>query len=95
VSDDFRPFCEEVVKEALKQGIRAEVDQGGRSIGKQIKIANQEKVPMLAVIGENEVNSKTITCAMRKGGDIGTMPIAEAVQKLADAVAQAVEPAEV
>ena len=44
VSDDFRPYCEEALKAAKAAGIRAEIDVGGRSLGKQIKVSNQQKV---------------------------------------------------
>jgi len=41
VSDDFLPHCEAAVAKLAAAGVRAEVDPGGRSVGKQIKIANQ------------------------------------------------------
>jgi threonyl-tRNA synthetase len=41
VSDDFLPYCQAAVAKLAAAGVRAEVDQGGRSVGKQIKIANQ------------------------------------------------------
>eukprot|EP00967_Tisochrysis_lutea_P130860 scaffold226857_cov27-Tisochrysis_lutea.AAC.2 len=44
VSDDFLPYCEAAVAKLAAAGIRAEVDQGGRSVGKQIKVANQVRV---------------------------------------------------
>ena len=34
----------QVLNAALAEGLRAEIDVGGRSIGKQIKVANAEKV---------------------------------------------------
>ena len=40
-----RPCCEQVEAAALRAGIRVEIDQGGRSVSKQIKIANRDKVP--------------------------------------------------
>ena len=51
VSDDYRPYCEEVLAAAKAAGIRAEIDQEAL-LGKQIKVSNQEKVSLYAVIGE-------------------------------------------
>merc|ERR1719201_2587758 len=64
VSDDFRPYCEEVYAAAKAAGVRVEIDQGGRSVGKQIKVANQDKLPCYAVIGAKEIESQSlsITC---------------------------------
>jgi len=96
VSDEFRPFCERVRAAALEAGVRVEVDPGGRSLRKQVKVANEEKVPILAVVGEKEVESSSLTLARRKGGDSGPMlPIAEAVARLAEAQRRAKEPHEV
>jgi len=95
VSDDFRPFCDEVVAAATAAGLRAEVDVGGRSLSKQIKVANQEKIPMLAVVGKDEVESRTLNLTPRKGGELGRLPFEEAVARLVEAEKLAVEPLEV
>ena len=88
VSDDFRPYCEEVQAAAKAAGIRMEIDQGGRSVGKQIKVANNDKVPLYAVIGEKEVAAKSLSFMCRKEGtllDLGEIPYAAAVATMAEA----------
>jgi len=94
VSDDFKPYCKEVVAACKRAGIRAEVDIGGRSLGKQIKISNQQKVPMYAVVGAAEVEGRSLALTSRKGGDLGSMALDEAVAKMADAQEKSVEPHE-
>merc|ERR1719502_41993 len=81
VSDDFRPYCEEVVEAARKAGLRVEIDQGGRSVGKQIKVANQDKLPCYAVVGANEIEAGSLSITCRKEGmdgvelvDVGSVP---------------------
>jgi len=71
VSDDFRPYCEEVAAAAKAAGLRVEIDQGGRSVGKQIKVANQDKLPCYAVIGAKEVEARSLSITCRKEGDEG------------------------
>merc|ERR1719163_1522026 len=88
VSDDFRPYCEEVAAAAKAAGLRVEIDQGGRSVGKQIKIANQDKVPLYAVIGEKEIGSKSLSLQYRKDGglvDLGELAFADAVSAMGEA----------
>merc|ERR1719440_2228890 len=80
VSDDFLPFCNEVVAKAKQAGLRAEVDPGGRSLGKQIKIASAEKVAVFGVA--------------RKGGDLGSFSVDEAVAMMAAAQRTYLEPHE-
>jgi len=85
VSDAFRPYCEEVMAAAKQAGIRMEIDQGGRSVGKQIKMANQDKVPLYAVVGEKEIAGRSLSLMCRKDGgliDLGEIPMQEAINKM-------------
>jgi len=94
VSDEFLPYCNAAVQQLKAAGVRAEVDQGGRSIGKQIKVANTDKVPLLCVVGAKEAEAGTLKLEMRKGGGLGDLPLDAAVALLAAAAAKAVEPIE-
>jgi len=88
VSDDFRPYCEEVAAQAKAAGLRVEIDQGSRSVGKQIKVANQDKVPLYAVVGEKEVEARSLSFMCRKDGglvNVGEIPLDEAVRRMASA----------
>ena len=69
-----------------------EVDQGGRSLGKQIKICNAEKIPLFAVVGKEEVEGRSLALKSRKKGDMGSMGLAEAISHLATASEGYVEP---
>jgi len=89
VSDDFLPYCEEVAAAAKAAGLRVVVDPGGRSVGKQIKIANQEKVPCYAVIGAKEVEAQSLSITCRKEGsdgveliDVGAVPYKQAIAQM-------------
>ena len=95
VSDDFKPFCEEVVAAAKAAGIRAEVDPGSRSLGKMIKVANAEKIPLLAVVGKDEVAGRSLSLSSRKGGQLGSFSVDAAIAKMATAVETSVEPHEI
>jgi len=85
VSDDYRPYCEEVRAAAVAAGLRVEIDIGGRSLGKQIKVSNQEKVACFAVIGEKEVDGRSLALTSRKGGDLGSFDLEEALAKMVHA----------
>jgi len=89
VSDDFRPYCEEVAAAAKQAGVRVEVDQGGRSVGKQIKVANQDKLPCYAVIGAKEIEGNSLAITCRKEGrdgvelvNLGTIPYEHVISRM-------------
>jgi len=91
VSDDFRPYCEEVKAAAEKAGIRAEIDIGGRSLSKQIKVGNTEKIAVLGVVGKEEIEQRTLTLTSRKGGKLGSMGFEDAIARMAVAVESSIE----
>jgi len=68
VTDDFRPFCEDVVKKAKALGIRAEIDSSDDRLGKMIRNAELEKIPVVAVVGQKEIDSNQLAIRTRKGG---------------------------
>jgi threonyl-tRNA synthetase len=66
-----------LVAEQLKLlGYRVEVDQSRERLGKQIRNAELAKIPIIAVIGEREMVSDTLSIRTRKAGDHGSLTIA-------------------
>jgi threonyl-tRNA synthetase len=94
VSDDFLPYCERVVEAARAAGLRAEVDVGGRSLGKQIKISNAEKISAFAVVGKAEVEAQSLALTSRVAigelapGELGSYGMREAIELMAAAAAE-------
>ena len=46
-------------------------------MGKQIRNAELEKIPVVAVVGKREDETQTLSIRTRQQGDIGTMNITE------------------
>jgi len=69
---------ETLVRSMKEQRFRLEADTSGEKIGAKIRHHLwQEKVPLVAVIGDNEVDSGTVAVRSRKDGDLGTMKVEE------------------
>lgn len=90
VSDTFLPYAKEVVQKMRALGIRAEVDTSGDRLPKQIRNAEKEKIPVMAVVGEKEVESNTLSIRIRAAGgksqDIGAIPVAEVMERMKRAI---------
>ncbi|GAB4345669.1 MAG: threonine--tRNA ligase [Cyanophyceae cyanobacterium] len=76
VGDDFRPFAEKVVAQMRLLGIRAEVDQSGDRLGKIVRTAEKEKVPVMAIVGAQEVENNALSVRTRSAGDLGAIAVA-------------------
>lgn len=86
VTDDARLFCERVVADGKRHGVRVEVDTSGERLGKMVRNAEQERLPLMAIVGERELGSGMLSLRSRKSGDIGSISIEETFERLKIAV---------
>ena len=86
VTDDLMPFANQVMREMVAHGIRAEVDQSGERLGKLIRKAEQDKIPVMAVIGVKEVESNALSIRTRATGDLGLMEVTKVIERMEQAI---------
>jgi threonyl-tRNA synthetase len=60
VSDKFMDYSKEVVEKLKEKNIRCELDNSNESLGKKIRNAELLKTPYMLVVGEKEVENKTV-----------------------------------
>lgn len=77
ISDKFIPYCEEVLQQLKAADIRAEIDDRNEKIGKKIRDTELDKVPLMLVIGEKEMNENKVAVRRQGQGDIGVKGIDE------------------
>ena len=91
VTDAARAFAHEVRDKARRRGLRVEVDPGKDRLAKQIRNAELTKLPVVAVVGEKEVEGGTLAIRTRAGGDLGSMDVDAVIDKLCEAARQHVD----
>ncbi|MEM6752408.1 MAG: threonine--tRNA ligase [Cyanobacteria bacterium P01_C01_bin.38] len=79
-------FAKEVAAKMISLGIRAEVDTSGDRLGKLIRNAEKQKIPVMAVIGQKEVESNSLSIRTRASGDLGTMSVSEVLDNMKNAI---------
>ncbi|MEI6327313.1 MAG: threonine--tRNA ligase [Candidatus Roizmanbacteria bacterium] len=75
-------YAQSIANELKKAGIRVMVDTDNKSIGAKIRHATLQKIPYMAIMGDKEVSSKSISLRARDGHDLGSQSIAEFTHKL-------------
>ncbi len=88
VSDAQRDYANQVAQTLQQEGFRVEVDASGERLGKQIRTAELEKIPVISVIGQREMDAQTLGVRTRQSGDLGALTVPEVVEKLQGAIAQ-------
>ncbi len=79
-------FAKDVAAKMKMLGIRAEVDTSGDRLGKLIRNAEKQKIPVMAVVGQKEVESNTLSIRTRASGDLGTMSVSEVLDNMKNAI---------
>ncbi len=77
ISEKYEEYANEVFLELQEHDIRGYVDHRDEKIGRKIRDAEVNKVPLMLIVGEKEQEEKAVSVRRKGEGDLGTMPIEE------------------
>jgi len=80
VTDEVMGYAEEIQSQLTAAGIRSRIDRSGERLGKLIRLGEQQKIPVLAVIGAQEAEQGTLSLRSRRQGDLGSVARSEAIK---------------
>lgn len=87
VTEEQLGYAQSVADQLLAQGVRVEVDASGDRLGKMVRNAEKAKVPIMAVVGAKELEANALSIRTRAQGELGALPVAEVVERVAGAIA--------
>ncbi|MBA2953082.1 threonine--tRNA ligase [Nocardioides sp. MAH-18] len=87
VADTFADYLHDVAKQMRARGIRVEVDDSDDRMQKKIRNAQLQKVPFMVIAGADDVAAGAVSFRYRDGRQDNGVPLDEAIQRVADAVA--------
>jgi threonyl-tRNA synthetase len=79
-------YAFELKKSMEEQGIRVEMDSRNEKIGYKIREARLERIPYILVIGDKELESRTVAVRSRGEGDMGAMPAEDFINKVIEEI---------
>jgi len=77
ITDRVNDYADELARELREAGFRVEANLRSEKIGAKIRDAQLQKVPFMLVLGDREMEQRTVAVRERAKGDIGVMSIAE------------------
>ena len=86
MTDRTHDACNEIAKQLDAAGMRVETDLRNEKIGFKIREAQMQKIPYMLIIGDKEVENGAVAVRSRKGGDLGTMPLADFIAKVTEEI---------
>ena len=86
VTDRADAYADEIAASLDAQGFRVEKDQRNEKIGKKIREATMMKIPYMLVVGDRDIENKTVSVRSRAGEDLGAMSLETFAAMLKDEV---------
>lgn len=86
ITDRAAAYADQVAAQLDQAGYRVEVDHRNEKIGKKIREATLEKVPYMIVVGDRDMENKTVSVRTRAGEDLGAMSLEDFTAKLKEVV---------
>lgn len=77
ISDKYNAYAEELSTQLGLKGITGIIDSRSEKIGRKIRDAETNKIPIMLIIGEKEAESNTMSVRRQGHGDVGTMNLEE------------------
>lgn len=75
ISERQAPYAAEAAEVLQNQGFRIDSDLRNEKIGLKIREHTLQRVPYLLVVGDREVENRTVAVRTRRGQDLGVMPL--------------------
>lgn len=82
ITDRHVAYSREIEALMSDKDIRVEVDDRNEKIGYKIREAQMEKVPYILVVGDKELEAKSVAVRKRGQGEIGTQQVGEFINNV-------------
>ena len=82
LSDKSLDYAKEVERQFQQAGFRVSLDVRSGKVNAKIRDAQLELIPYMAVVGPKEAEDNAVALRDRIDGDLGAMPLADAITKL-------------
>lgn len=77
ISDRLNDYAREIVQKLKKHDIRGIVDDRSESIGRKIRDAEVNKIPIMLIVGDQEKEKQEVSVRIQGEGDQGSMSVEE------------------
>ena len=93
VSDKSEEYGRSVEKQMREAGLRFKGDFRSEKLGSKIRDGQLDMVPYMLIVGPRDAENGTVSVRDRIDGDLGAIPLAEAIAKFQTEVAEKGRPA--
>ncbi|MFH2041824.1 MAG: threonine--tRNA ligase [Acidobacteriota bacterium] len=82
IADRHNDYADRLNARFIERGLRSQVDRKREKIGYKIRHAEMQKIPLILIVGDKEVQDETVSPRIHTIGDKGQMPVKEFLEKV-------------
>ncbi|MGF1576233.1 MAG: threonine--tRNA ligase, partial [Cyanophyceae cyanobacterium] len=86
VTQAQQEYAEQIAHLFQEVGYRVDTDRSGERLGKQIRNADLERIPVIVVVGKQEMQNQTLSVRTRGQGDLGSLTVKQVKELLWKAI---------
>jgi threonyl-tRNA synthetase len=86
ITDKNIKYSKDIVKKLIDENIRVELDGRSETLGNKIRLAQEEKVPYMLILGEKEEMAKKVAVRLRSEKDLGQISLNKFIDRVTDKV---------
>ena len=75
IADRHVAYAQDVAGKLRARNFRVEVDDSSARMGNKIRMAQEQKVPYMLIMGDRDVEAGNVSVRLRSGEDLGGMPV--------------------
>ncbi|GAA3809800.1 threonine--tRNA ligase [Nocardioides panacisoli] len=87
IAERHEDYLRDVARQLQARGLRVEIDDSDERMQKKIRNAQLQKVPFMVIAGDQDLEAGAVSFRYRDGRQDNGVPIAEAIERVAAAVA--------
>jgi threonyl-tRNA synthetase len=84
ITDRQAEYCDSIAKSLQDKGFRVESDLRNEKVGFKIREHTLQRVPYLLVVGDRELDARSVAVRMRGGEDLGSMTLEQLLERFAE-----------
>ena len=86
ISDKFNDYAQSVYDKLRKEKVRVNLDIRNEKMGAKIRNAELNKIPIMIIIGEKEVDSQTLSVRRKFSGNQGTFGVDDFISSIKEEI---------
>ena len=88
IADRHLEYAREVTQRLRSEGMRVELDERAERMNAKIRDAQNQKIPYMLVLGDNEMAAERVSLRVRDGSQQNNIPFSDFIARVKDRVAR-------